>query len=539
MKKNLLKKTTVKTLSFLLLSISTHLFAQTPPIPDVLYYKFNEGISTSVTNYASAPPVGTASGTLIGAQTQTGIVNCNNALVGTGGSSSADYFNTGWAPSLTGSWSLSFVTSNITSSTTLYYIFGDVNTASWRCFTNGVAGAGNWILRGAGITDVLLTGAATASTSVSTFVYDATLNSISAYLNGVLLNTVAQATVSINGTGPFKIGAYSSNTGLPAGGLMTDFRLYNTALTQADITAIYNNAMISSVTLSVTATSSTICAGDNSTLTVSGANSYTWNTGATTSSIIATPSVTSTYTVNGAFGVCNASASNTITVNPLPVINVNSGAICTGNSFTITSSGANTYTYSSGSTVVTPTANTSYSVSGTDANGCIGNSISSVSVNPLPMVMANTSNTLLCSGQTATLSVSGITSYTWSTLENTASIAVSPTTTTTYTVNGTDANGCAGSTSISQSVSLCTDITGINGTIGMFNVYPNPTTGTFIIELTTNSQINITNALGQVIYTGTKDAGKHYLDIQNQSTGIYYVKVIQQDKQHIIKLIKD
>ncbi len=54
-----------------------------------------------------------------------------------------------------------------------------------------------------------------------------------------------------------------------------------------------------------------------------------------------------------------------------PTITVNSGAICSGNSFTISPSGAETYTYSGGSSVVSPTASTNYTVIGENLMGCI------------------------------------------------------------------------------------------------------------------------------------------------------------------------
>ena len=51
-------------------------------------------------------------------------------------------------------------------------------------------------------------------------------------------------------------------------------------------------------------------------------------------------------------------------------------------------------------------------------------------------------------GQSTTLTASGASSYLWSTGATTAAITVSPTTTTTYTVTGTDAYGCTGTVSI-------------------------------------------------------------------------------------------
>lgn len=213
--------------------------AQADSVPEILHYKFS-GTGTNVPNLASAPPSGTTTATINGGLTQTGTdLNFGGggfSLVGSGVSSTTDYLNTGWAPNLgTGSWTISFISSNITSSSTLFYIFGDPGTASFRCFTNGVAGANNWILRGGGLTDVLLTGGATVVTHRNTFVYDNTLNNVKAYLDGVLINTVAQTTPNLTGIGPFKVVGYGSNVGAPAGGLLDDFRIYSRALSAGEV----------------------------------------------------------------------------------------------------------------------------------------------------------------------------------------------------------------------------------------------------------------------------------------------------------------
>ncbi len=70
------------------------------------------------------------------------------------------------------------------------------------------------------------------------------------------------------------------------------------------------------------------------------------------------------------------------------------------------------------------------------------------------------------------------------------------------------------------------------------NLYPNPTNGMITIELLTTALLSINNSLGEIILNEKFDAGKHTLNIQNESSGIYFVKVIEQDKQYNIKLIK-
>lgn len=122
--------------------------------------------------------------------------------------------------------------------TTLYYIFGDLNAGSFRCFTNGVALPDNWILRGTGITDVTVAGAAVMAPHMTTFVYNQSVNTIYGYMDGVLVTTVAQSgTPFISGGGPFKVGGYSTNNGL--NGNMADFRLYSHALTDAEVANLY------------------------------------------------------------------------------------------------------------------------------------------------------------------------------------------------------------------------------------------------------------------------------------------------------------
>ena len=236
--------------------------ARADSIPDVLHYKFNE-TGTSVTNYASNPPAGTATATIMGSISQTGAdlnyANDGYSLMGSGNASSTDYLNTGWAPDLgTGSWTIAFVTSNFTASATLFYIFGDANSNSFRCFTNGVAGPNNWILRGAGLTDTYLNGGAVVATHHAAFVYDSIANNVTAYLDGVAINTVAQGAPNVTGTGPFKVMGYASNVGAPAGGLIDDFRVYRRALTAAEIAAIDVYALAS-----VSGNSVVIASGDS------------------------------------------------------------------------------------------------------------------------------------------------------------------------------------------------------------------------------------------------------------------------------------
>jgi hypothetical protein len=230
-----------------------------------------------------------------------------------------------------------------------------------------------------------------------------------------------------------------------------------------------------------------------------------------------------------------------ITVNALPSVTVNSGAICSGQSFTMVPGGAVSYSYSGGSAIVNPSANAQYTVTGTDANGCSSQATSSVTVNDLPVIMATTSNTLLCAGETATLSVNGsATSYTWSTTETTAQIVVSPSTQTTYTVEGSDANGCSTATTITQDVSLCTGIAGAKPEAAL-NIYPNPTNGLLNIDLKEENNgavVEITDAVGKVVLSEKLSSQQSVINVQYLNNGIYFVKVSWQHHYQTIKLIK-
>jgi gliding motility-associated-like protein len=204
----------------------------------------------------------------------------------------------------------------------------------------------------------------------------------------------------------------------------------------------------------ITVNSPTICAGQTAVLTASGASSYTWTPGATSSGINtanASPSVTTTYTVAGtAGGGCSGTAVSTVTVDAGPPVTVDSATICSGQVATLTASGATSYTWSAGATssgvntaTVSPLSTTTYTVSGT-TGGCPGTATSTVIVN-LPLSISVNSPTI-CNGQTATLTATGASAYTWSpgvsvTGANTGD--VTPTSSASYTVTETS-SGCSG-----------------------------------------------------------------------------------------------
>ncbi|MCA6364975.1 MAG: T9SS type A sorting domain-containing protein [Bacteroidetes bacterium] len=215
-------------------------------------------------------------------------------------------------------------------------------------------------------------------------------------------------------------------------------------------------------TVNASASATSICAGASTTLSATGANTYVWNPGNLSgASVSVSPAATTTYTVTGTdANGCNAVSTITITVNPLPAVSASASpaAVCIGSSSTLSATGAVTYVWNPGnlsgaSVSVTPSATTTYTVTGTDANGCENTDVATVTVNALPTVTASASATSVCIGSSTTLNASGAVSYNWmpGSLSG-ASVSVSPAATTTYTVTGTDANGCVNTAQLTITV---------------------------------------------------------------------------------------
>jgi hypothetical protein len=299
--------------------------------------------------------------------------------------------------------------------------------------------------------------------------------------------------------------------------------------------------------LIATASPTAICMGNSIYLSASGANTYTWSNGSNSNAFNITPLAGSIYSVSGTIGNCTATKTLAIVVNSNTTTAVTSTVVCFGSSVDLYASGATTYSWSTGASTpsinVTPPVNVSYSVTGTDINGCVTATpaVSNVTVNALPILNMLTTNSLICTGQSATLTSSGANTFTWSNSSTGNNIVVSPTVNTTYTVTGTDVNGCVNFATITQSVSLCAGFDGssLEGKNSII-IYPNPSAGIFNITcnyISENSNLEIYNSIGQLILTQKIRSKNSNVDISKYASGLYYVKFNGNEK--VCKLIKE
>ena len=201
-----------------------------------------------------------------------------------------------------------------------------------------------------------------------------------------------------------------------------------------------------------------------------------------------------------------------------------SSAICIGDSVTLFGSGATTYTWSNGVTnglAFNPVETTSYSLIGSDSNGCQDTTSISISVFPLPDVTANSSAAIVCLGQSVTLSGSGAASYSWSNSVVNAESFV-PTITTTYFITGTDLNNCSNTDSIIITIELCNGISDINE--NLFLVYPNPSDDFVTIQIISNllnSNYRISNNEGKIMLNGSLNLIDTKIDLSGLKPGVY------------------
>jgi hypothetical protein len=209
-----------------------------------------------------------------------------------------------------------------------------------------------------------------------------------------------------------------------------------------------------------------ICPGVSTNLNATGGVSYLWSTGATTSTILVSPSVTTSYTVL-VTDAAGCSARDTVVVSVLPVTAVQAGpdqSVCPGGSVGLTATGASQYFWSpstglssvtAANPVATPLITTDYVVTGLSANGCVTRDTVRVVVNSSAAVTVADHAVTFCAGSTsgAQLEAMGAVSYSWSPATGLSGTTIAnpvatPTVTTTYVVTGTNASGCIDTSSV-------------------------------------------------------------------------------------------
>ena len=212
----------------------------------------------------------------------------------------------------------------------------------------------------------------------------------------------------------------------------------------------------------VSINSASICPGASTTLIATPSTlggTYLWSPGGqTTPSITVSPLITTTYSVTYTLNGVGTNNS-TVTVYSNPAINAGLDiSICSGQPATLTGSGGVSYTWDNGVTnnlAFNPLTTTTYTVTGTDLNGCIGTDQMTLTVNANPIVSGNT---VICPNATSQLSGSGIAAANSAWVSSNAAVATVSTTGLvtalsfgTATITYTNNNGCSATSTINVS----------------------------------------------------------------------------------------
>ncbi|MCX7861706.1 MAG: gliding motility-associated C-terminal domain-containing protein [Bacteroidales bacterium] len=249
---------------------------------------------------------------------------------------------------------------------------------------------------------------------------------------------------------------------------------------------------------------------------------YQWNNGATTQDISALIPAQYSVTVSDSKN-CTATLTIPLTIDsPLVSITYNGNTtFCQGNTLMLYATNSNGFSFEwqlngnsiANSNVPVWAANQTgnYSVVATNASGCKGYSNTvSINVLPNPTITINASSNFICEGTPVLLTANGALNYVWSSGSTQNPIQVQPSSTTTYTVTGTDANGCKNTAQSTITVNQKPVISGIVNNENCNNG---------------NGSINITVTGGQTPYSYSWSNGATTEDISNLNDGTYTVTV--------------
>ncbi len=293
--------------------------------------------------------------------------------------------------------------------------------------------------------------------------------------------------------------------------------------------------------VSIISSKNTICRGETATLTANGATTYSWSTGQTGNTTTVSPQITTAFNVSSTNSVgCTQQQSflQQVFVPPFISTSISEPQICAGHSVVLSATGASSYTWSNGQTgtvaIFTPTLPTSAfmpTVQYTDGNNCVNTKSFTLTVLSSPTITIVSSNTLICAGETITLTANGANSYSWQSnvFANTKTVTVAPANTDTYTVIGSGNNNCTSQTSFTQLVDACVSISNKLDKTLAIKIYPNPNSGSFFIEHSAAIIFKLFNSIGQLIKEERFDTtNKHPVEL-NFAKGIYYYSVMDEN----------
>lgn len=325
---------------------------------------------------------------------------------------------------------------------------------------------------------------------------------------------------------------------------------------------------------------STGCTPTSSSSTISACGSYNWSA----TGQMYTSSGTYTSVLTNAAG-CDSTLTLNLTINANPIVNAGPDqSICSGASVTLSATGASTYIWNNGianGIAFNPTTTATYIVTGT-SNGCIGTDQVTVTVNNLPTVNAGVDQAI-CLGQSVTLVASGASTYTWD--QNvTNGIAFNPTSTFSYTVLGTNNQGCtdtdqvtvivnnSSASTVTQTATnsytmngqtytqsgtytqvignafgcdstitliLTINTSGVDELNLVVRIYPNPSAKFLTIELGTDEHQTymICDASGRAVLAGVLITAKSIVNIEALAPGLYALKI--GELAHPVRIIKE
>ncbi len=268
---------------------------------------------------------------------------------------------------------------------------------------------------------------------------------------------------------------------------------------------------------------------------------------------------TSSYSVAGTYNDtlvaqngCDSIVTTNLSFLPLPVITASGtfgSSVCEGNQDTLFVTGGVNYQWSTNETndtifVTQSAGNSEWIVTGTDVNGCSSNDTVTTNVIMLVTISfdVNSIDTLCVDDGSVSLSTAaapgggqwsgtGVTGNSFS-----PNSAGSGTHALFYTYENSP--GCNSTDSVEIYVDACTGIKFSKNAASVL-VYPNPTKGTFTVDVNENFNIEVYNGIGQKVLAGKYASGKHKINLENEACGIYMVKIFKESGVKYVRVVKE